>query len=155
MMPVSAQEPHEGFVTPQRTQILEPMSVDRIEPLKELEKRYGGSKCADEINNYDWNKDVAYSVMMVESSGNPRNLNDNPRTGDYSVGCFQVNLLGGNLKSKYGIAVSLGYTGALDRDSLREWLWEANNNVAVAHALWKGSGWKPWQATTCKKVACY
>lgn len=48
--------------------------------------------CASEVRKYDWNVPVAHAVMMAESSGNADNLNDNPNTGDYSVGCFQVNI---------------------------------------------------------------
>lgn len=48
--------------------------------------------CAGEVRKYDWNVPVANAVMLAESSGNADNLNDNPITGDYSVGCFQVNI---------------------------------------------------------------
>ena len=111
--------------------------------------------CDGEISKYGWNQSVAHNVMMVESSGNPNILNNNPSTGDYSVGCFQINLMGGNLLSKYRVAVSLGYTGQPTIEELEPWLKNAANNVAVAHKLWLGSGWSPWSFTTCKKVACY
>lgn len=111
--------------------------------------------CADFIPRYNWNNSVAHNVMMQESGNNARNLNDNAGTGDYSVGCFQINLLNGNLPAKYNIAVRLGYTGPLERDALKEWLWNPANNVAVAWELYKGSGWGPWSFTTCKKIACY
>lgn len=32
--------------------------------------------------------------MLIESGNDPRRLNDNPATGDYSIGCFQINLIG-------------------------------------------------------------
>lgn len=111
--------------------------------------------CSDYLKQYGWNHSVAYNVMMVESGNKATNLNDNPNTGDYSVGCFQINLLGGNLMSKYGIMVRLGYTGAAEREQMKQWLWNPKNNVAVAWELYKGSGWGPWSFTTCKKVACY
>lgn len=111
--------------------------------------------CADFIPQYDWNDGVAHNVMMVESKNIARNLNDNPRTGDYSVGCFQINLLGGNLQSKYGIMQRLGYTGPLERDAMKEWLWNPKNNTAVAYEMYKSSKWSPWSATTCKKISCY
>lgn len=111
--------------------------------------------CADYIKLYDWNHTVAHNVMMIESKNIARNLNDNPVTGDYSVGCFQINLLGGNQTAKYKLAVSLGYSGANTRESLREWLWEPGNNVKLAYTMWKGQGWQPWSFTTCKKTACY
>lgn len=111
--------------------------------------------CSDYIQNYNWNKDVAYNVMMVESGNNARNLNDNPNTGDYSVGCFQINLLGVNQQAKYNLAVQLGYTGPNDKEALTEWLWHPGNNTAVAYQMWQGQGWAPWSNLTCKKVACY
>lgn len=115
--------------------------------------------CSDYINKYDWDKSVAYNVMMAESNNNPDNLNDTPSTGDFSVGCFQVNLLGSNLGSKYNLAVELGYKGQKTRQELREWLREPNNNVAIAHLIYQKSGntfIKDWGATTCKyKVRCY
>lgn len=111
--------------------------------------------CAGEISKYGWNQTVAINVMNVESKGNPNILNNNPRTGDYSVGCFQINLMGGNLLSKYRVATTLGYTGSATVAELEPWLKNAANNVAVAHKLWLGSGWQPWSFTTCKKVACY
>ena len=113
------------------------------------------TKCSDYLHKYGWNQSVAYNVMMVESGNKPTNLNDNPNTGDYSIGCFQINLLGGNLMSKYGIMQRLGYTGAAERAQMTEWLWNPSNNVAVAWELYKGSGWAPWSFMTCKKVACY
>ena len=48
--------------------------------------------CAGEVAKYDWNKQVAKAVMMAESGGDPTELNDTPATGDYSIGCFQVNI---------------------------------------------------------------
>ena len=48
--------------------------------------------CAGEIAKYDWNLPVANAVMLAESSGDPTRLNDTPETGDYSIGCFQVNI---------------------------------------------------------------
>lgn len=135
-----------------------PKKIEKISQLPHVELASKETKpvyCADYVKKYDWNQTVAYNVMMVESGNKARNLNDNPSTGDYSVGCFQINLLGGNQTAKYNLAVSLGYTGANDRQALTEWLWNPANNVAVAHVMWKGQGWQPWSFTTCKKVACY
>lgn len=100
----------------------------------------GSGSCADEIKKYDWNHTVAHNVMMAESKGNTNAVNNNPRTGDYSVGCFQVNLYG-NLRNT--------------RPS-EAWLKNAANNVAYAYQLYSASGWSPWGATTCRyKVSCY
>lgn len=98
----------------------------------------GGANCdlaRQLINQYDWNKDVAYKVMLAESSCNARNEN----WGDYhsfancrgSFGLFQINCSHGQV-------------------------FDPAKNVAIAYSMWKSSGWQPWSATTCKyKVACY
>jgi hypothetical protein len=36
----------------------------------------------------------AWAVAMKESTGRPRSHNDNPATGDYSHGLFQINMIG-------------------------------------------------------------
>ena len=98
----------------------------------------GGANCdlaRQLINQYDWNKDVAYKVMVAESSCNANNEN----WGDYhsfagcrgSFGLFQINCSHGQV-------------------------YDPAKNVAIAYSMWKASGWQPWSATTCKyKVACY
>lgn len=98
----------------------------------------GGANCdlaRQLINQYDWNKDVAYNVMVAESGCNANNQN----LGDYhsfagcrgSFGLFQINCSHGQV-------------------------YDPAKNVAIAYSMWKASGWQPWSATTCKyKVACY
>ena len=100
----------------------------------------GSGSCEAEIAKYNWNQSVARAVMLAESGGNPGIVNNNPRTGDYSVGCFQINLYG-NLRNT--------------RPS-EAWLKNAANNVSYAYKLYQSSGWTPWGATTCRyKVSCY
>lgn len=99
----------------------------------------GSGDCASEIKKYNWNQNVAYNVMMQESGNNPGVVNNNPATGDYSVGCFQINLYGANARTRPSEA----------------WLKNAANNVSYAYGMWQGQGWGPWGFTTCKKVACY
>jgi len=53
-----------------------------------------GGDCASELGKYDWPQADAYKIMLQESSNDPNRVNDNPATGDYSVGCFQVNIIG-------------------------------------------------------------
>lgn len=60
----------------------------------------GSGSCAAEIAKYSWNQSVALAVAQAESDLNPGIVNDNPATGDYSVGCFQVNLFGANAYSR-------------------------------------------------------
>lgn len=113
--------------------------------------------CASEVKKYSWPQSVALQIVGAESSHNPNELNDNPGTGDYSVGCFQVNLRGSaNLRAKYRDAVKAGYTGGMTVSGLEQWLKDPANNVAVAHIMWQSQSWSPWGYTTCKyKVKCY
>lgn len=82
------------------------------------------------IKGYDWDDDIAIAVMMAESMCNANAVNDNPNTGDYSVGLFQINLIG-NL--------------AKDRPSEAK-LKDARFNVEYAYKMYQSSGWKPWSA---------
>lgn len=78
------------------------------------------------ISQYDWDKDLAYKIMSCESGGNPTVINDSPKTGDYSIGLFQINLYGDN---------------AQDRPS-EDWLKIPQNNIAYAYELYQKSGFK-------------
>lgn len=78
--------------------------------------------------------------MMIESRNNPRIINDNPATGDYSVGCFQINLIGNMRNTR----------------PAESWLLIASNNVKYAHEMYvaqgrtfcETSGWY----NSCRKV---
>lgn len=80
--------------------------------------------CASELIKYDWPQADAYKIMFKESTNNPGVINDNPRTGDYSVGCFQINLIG-NMK----------YTRPPEA-----WLQNASNNVEYAYGMYVAQG---------------
>ncbi len=114
------------------------------------------SSCAAEVSKYSsWNQNVAYNVMMAESSGNANTLNDTPQTGDYSIGCFQINLLGANLNGKYRVALTLGYTDGLGLEQMVAWLKNPVNNVAMANTLYNTAGnWGDWKITCQTKVQC-
>lgn len=114
------------------------------------------STCAAEITKYSsWNQTVAHNVMMAESSGNANTLNDTPQTGDYSIGCFQINLLGANLNGKYRVALTLGYTDGLGLEQMVAWLKNPVNNVAMANSLYNTAGnWGDWKYTCQTKVQC-
>ena len=97
------------------------------------------SSCASEILKYDWNVTQAHAIMNIESEGDQTIVNDNPRTGDYSVGCFQINLIGNMRNTR----------------PPEEWLKIAANNVQYAYGMYKSqgsfcktSGWY----NTCKKL---
>lgn len=100
----------------------------------------GSGSCSDEIRKYDWPHSVALAVMNGESSNIAGRVNNNPGTGDYSIGCFQVNLYGGLARSRPS----------------EEWLKVAANNVSYSYNMYirdgrtfcKPSGW----INTCRKL---
>lgn len=101
----------------------------------------GSGSCAAEIAKYNWNYNTALAVAQAESGLNPGNLNDNPATGDYSVGCFQINIYGANART---------------RPSEGE-LKNAAVNVAWAHKIYTSNGNSfIGQWGVCRsKVQCY
>lgn len=74
----------------------------------------------------------AKRVMECESSSRPWIVNNNPRTGDYSVGLFQINLIGSLAKSRPS----------------EQWLKNPENNIAYAADMQQRQGWSPW---TCAR----
>jgi hypothetical protein len=147
---------------PNKPQQPSPQTVNKtIEPekqpteIKTVAVQEQAPTCESEVRKYDWPQTIAYNVMMAESRNNPGNHNDNLNTGDYSIGCFQINLLGdANLRAKYRDAQAHGYTGDMSVASLEMWFKTASNNVAVAYTMWRSSGWQPWQYTCIHKVVC-
>lgn len=113
----------EGYLKADRVDTVVDKPVD-----KPVVTVLAGGDYADLINQYSWNPQIAYAVMMAESRGNPQALNNNPATADYSVGLFQINL--------YGALAN-------DRPS-EEWLRIPENNIAYAYKMWQQSGWYPW-----------
>lgn len=119
---------------------IEPISVPEPQPEPTPVVAPINTDCVAEIYKYDWRHDVAIAVMMAESGGNNYALNNNPATGDYSIGCFQINLYGGNART---------------RPSEAE-LYDASVNVAFAYRLYSGNGNSfLGQWGVCRKIACY
>lgn len=56
--------------------------------------------CQSEIAKYDWAQSTALAVAFAESGYDTNTVNDNPATGDYSIGCFQVNIYGANARTR-------------------------------------------------------
>lgn len=100
----------------------------------------GSGSCVDEIRKYDWPQQTALAVMNGESSNVPGKVNDNPRTGDYSVGCFQVNLIG-SLRLSRPSEDSLKTAEVNVRWAYDHWVSEGRN-------FCKPSGW----INTCRKL---
>lgn len=109
--------------TPAATPVATPVPAPVAKPAPPVIAQASGS-CADEIKKYPWPQKTAYDVMMIESTNNPGVVNDNPRTGDYSVGCFQINLIGAMRAARPSEA------------SLKI----ASVNVAYAYGMWKSQG---------------
>lgn len=135
----TAPEPPQAVVVPETTitppPVEKPVTEAPVQP-----KMVGSGSCEAEIYKYDWNHSVALAVARAESGLNPGSLNNNPRTKDYSVGCFQINLYGANAKSRPSEAT----------------LKQASENVAFAYRIYKsnGSSFKG-QWGVCRKISCY
>ena len=129
------QEPVVAEVIPTPPPVEKPVTEAPVQP-----KMVGSGSCEAEIYKYDWNHSVALAVARAESGLNPGSLNNNPRTKDYSVGCFQINLYGANAKSRPSEAT----------------LKQASENVAFAYRIYKsnGSSFKG-QWGVCRKISCY
>lgn len=80
------------------------------------------------ICSKDWSCERALAIAKCESRLNPLAVNDNPKTGDYSIGLFQINLLGKLAKNRPSA----------------EWLKNPQNNIDYAHKMYQSQGWKPW-----------
>ncbi len=152
-----------------------PVKVEAAAPVaSELKVLLAESACKSEIAKYDWTiksvpnkkraEQIAMNVSHYESGGKATSLNPDRSTGDYSVGCYNVNLLGeDNLNAKYRDAKIYGYQGPKSVADLELWLKNPANNVAVAHHMQQGQGWQPWSGTTCslkggetwKKMDCF
>ena len=71
---------------------------------------------------------VALDVAKCESGLNPLAVNNNPKTRDFSVGLFQINLYGDLAKKR----------------PAKEWLLIPENNIKYAYEMYLRSGWSPW-----------
>ena len=78
------------------------------------------------------------AIGMAESSGNPREINNNPATGDLSYGAWQINMLGGmgpQRRRQFGLA---------NNDALLD----LNTNARVAKSIFDSQGISAWGAYT-------
>jgi murein DD-endopeptidase MepM/ murein hydrolase activator NlpD len=94
--------------------------------------------------------ETAFRVVRAESGGRPGALNPNEKTGDYSLGLFQVNMIGNlgkkrneNYLKTYG---DIGYTGP-------ESLYDPAINARIAYDISKsGTKWTDAWVNTSKKL---
>lgn len=115
--------------------------INKPQPVVAVAHPQGCEHYRQLISQYDWRIETATAVMQAESSCNPQAVNNNPGTGDYSVGLFQINLYGANART---------------RPSEAE-LKDPATNIAWAYRLYSGNG-KSFigQWGVCRsKVSCY
>jgi murein DD-endopeptidase MepM/ murein hydrolase activator NlpD len=94
--------------------------------------------------------ETAFRVVRAESGGRPSALNPNAKTGDYSLGLFQVNMIGdlgkrrnANYLKAYG---DIGYKGP-------ESLYDPAINARIAYDISKGgTKWTDAWVNTSKKL---
>jgi murein DD-endopeptidase MepM/ murein hydrolase activator NlpD len=94
--------------------------------------------------------ETAFRVVRAESGGRPSALNPNAKTGDYSLGLFQVNMIGNlgkrrneNYLKTYG---DIGYKGP-------ESLYDPAINARIAYDISKGgTKWTDAWVNTSKKL---
>ena len=108
-------EPKEPVAVPVKLQPV-PTGTGNCEPFRGL------------ISQYAWPVETAMKICACESQGRPTVVNDNPATGDYSVGLFQINLIGAMRLTR----------------PPESWLKVAANNISYAYGMWQGQGWTPW-----------
>lgn len=76
------------------------------------------------------------AIGMAESSGNPREINNNPATGDLSYGAWQINMLGAmgpQRRRQFGL-------------SSNDDLLDLNTNARVAKGIFDSQGINAWGA---------
>lgn len=81
------------------------------------------------LDQYDWDSNLMYRIMLCESSGNPNAHNFSHRTRDDSWGLLQVN--------RYGALANI-------RPSA-EWLKIPANNIEYAYSIWERQGYNAWR----------
>jgi murein DD-endopeptidase MepM/ murein hydrolase activator NlpD len=94
--------------------------------------------------------ETAFRVARAESGGRPGALNPNAKTGDYSLGLFQVNMIGNLGKARNAKYLKeyagIGYTGP-------ESLYDPAVNARIAYDISKGgTKWTDAWVNTSKKL---
>ena len=85
----------------------------------------------------------AWAVAMKESTGRPRSHNDNPNTGDYSHGLFQINMIG-----SLGPARLKQYKLDSNKD-----LFNPLTNAKIAFQMSNGGkNWSSWNGITDRTI---
>lgn len=84
------------------------------------------------VNNYDWNKQIAYAICMAESQDNP-NATDNDSDGSTDYGLMQINsihadLVNGDLNSLFDPATNIKIAYKLSQQGTKWTAWTTYNN---------------------------
>jgi len=135
---VKAQE-----VTPEVSPLTKEQGFEQVAP-RDTVSREGRSESVEDKVRRVFNEEPDFAVKMAkaESSMRAEVINDNPKTGDYSVGVFQINLYKDLAKSRPSV----------------EWLQIPENNIQFAKGLYDscktktGNGWKCDWKTSWNKI---
>jgi len=114
--------------TPQDTVITEVAQEPVIAPKQAVIAPQQATGC-DLVNQYDWDTKLAFAICQAESRGNVNAVN----WADGHSGC----------KGSFGL-MQLACVHGVDQNTTPE------QNMAIAYALYKRSGWKIWGAYTDK-----
>lgn len=122
--PDSAEPPSTPAPSPSPTAEPTPTPKPATKPRKAVVNTAGVEQWREVVSRYDWPVEEALTIMKCESGGNESRINNNPRTGDYSVGLFQVNLIGKMRQTR----------------PPETWLLVGENNIAHAYKMYSGMG---------------
>lgn len=109
-------------------------------PVRVPNESVGTGSCETEVHKYDWPVSTAVAIMNGESGGRHWVVNNNPATGDYSIGCFQVNIRG-------SLAYSRPSEAELKNPAVNV-AWAYNKYVAEGRTFCTTGGWY----NTCVKL---
>jgi len=115
------------FLQPRTVEALTFDNVPYIETREQYQRRI--------LEQYDWNADIAYKVMMAESGGNTKAFNP-----EWHSKC----------QGSYG-AMQLSCLHYIENPSA---LFDFEFNVQKAYELYKRNGFSPWSVCTNGKVDC-
>lgn len=103
-----------------------PVYFQDLNPIQTVQAEVRELTIEEKVKHYDWDDDLALGIMNCESTASSTIVNDNPNTGDHSIGLFQINIYGANAKER----------------PTEEELKNPDTNIAFAYKLYKDGGFK-------------
>ena len=103
-----------SFSPPEAPEVLEIEEVEEVETVEAIELSIEQKI----FETFGEEGELALRIARAESGLNPKAMNTNAKTGDYSVGLFQINLIGNLFEGRLIRAEYLGYTGERTRERL-------------------------------------